>query len=236
MVWRWLLLLLLVMSLAACDTEEVPTVSPEEIVQKTADSLNQLPGFHFIIERTGAPAFVDPDGLIAFRRAEGDYTAPDKARAIVRVIAPGLVTEVNVISIGAVQWQTNIVTGAWEELPPNWGFNPAVLFDPAVGLPAILQNDLSELQLVGTEPLEGVTNDAVYRLTAVVAGDSIYQMSGTLIGPEAVTAEFWVDPATFHPLRILVTEPVPGSDEPSLWQVDFSQMGEVVAIEPPGEE
>ena len=217
----------------ACGADETPVLSPEEIVQQTADHLNQLGGFHFIVERTGAPAFVDPDGLIAFRRAEGDYVAPDKARAVVRVIVPGLVTEVSVISIGPVQWQTNVVTGEWEELPPNWGFNPAVLFDPEVGLPAILQNDLSELQLVATEPLDGVTSEDVYRLTAVVAGEAVYQMSGTLIGPDPVTAEFWVDPTTFDPLRIIVTEPVADSDEPSLWQVDFSQMGQTVTIEPP---
>ena len=233
MIIRWLFLLMLIGSLVACGADDPPALPPEEIVQATADHLNQLDGFHFIIERTGAPAFLDLDGLIAFRRAEGDYTAPDKARAVVRVIVPGLVTEVNVISIGAVQWQTNVVTGAWEELPPHWGFNPAALFDPTIGLPTILQNELSELELVGLEPLEGVTTDSVYRLTAVVAGDSIYQMSGTLIGPDPVTAEFWINPVTFDPIRILVTEPVPDSDEPSLWQVDFSQLGQAVAIEAP---
>jgi hypothetical protein len=233
MIIRWLLLMLLATVLVACSDDEPPVLSAEEIVQQTAVHLNQLSGFHFIIERTGAPAFLDPDGLIGFRSAEGDYVAPDKARATVRATLPGLVTEVNVISIGAVQWQTNVVTRAWEELPPNWGFNPAVLFDPDVGLPAILQNNLSNLQLVGLEQFEDNPDNLLYKLTADVAGSAIYEMSGTLIGPDTVTAELWITPETFELTRILVTEPVPDSDEPSLWQVDFSQFNQVVEIAPP---
>jgi hypothetical protein len=54
-----------------------------------------------------------------------------------------------------------------------------------------------------------------------------------LIGPDTVTAELWITPETFELTRILVTEPVPDSDEPSLWQVDFSQFNQVVEIAPP---
>jgi len=233
MIIRWLMMLLLVIVLVACDADEPAVLPPEEIVQQTADHLNQLTGFHFIIERTGAPAFLDPDGFIGFRSAEGDYVAPDKARAAVRVTIPGLVTDVSVISIGALQWQTNVVTGAWEELPPKWGFNPTVLFDPNIGLPAILQNHLTNLQLIGLEQLEEDGDDLLYKLTADVAGSAIYEMSGTLIGPDTVTAELWITPDTFELVRILVTEPVPDSDEPSLWQVDFSQFNQVVEIAPP---
>lgn len=233
MVIRWLTILLLIIGLAGCGDDEPPLPSAEEIVQETADRLNQLSAFHFIIERSGAPAFLDPDGLITFRRAEGDYVVPDKAQAVVQVTFPGFVTEVNAISIGASQWQTNLLTGAWEELPPNWGFNPIVLFAPDVGLPAILQNDLSNLQFVGIEQLEDNADKLLYKLTADVAGEAIYEMSGTLIGPDNVTAELWITRDTFELNRILVTEPVPDSDEPSLWQVDLSQFDQVVEIVPP---
>jgi lipoprotein LprG len=233
MLIRWLMMTLLVTILAACDNDEPSVLPPEEIIQQTADRLNQLTGFHFTIERTGAPAFLDPDGFIGFSSAEGDYVAPDKARAAVRVTVPGLVTDVSVIGIGTIQWQTNVVTGAWEELPPDWGFNPTVLFDPDVGLPAILQNDLSNLQLIGLEQLDDNSDNLLYKLTADVAGSAIYEMSGTLIGPDPVTAELWISPETFELNRILITEPVPDSDEPSLWQVDFSQFNQVVEIAPP---
>lgn len=233
MILRWLMMLLFMLALVGCGDEEPPVPSPEEIVRQTADHLNQLSAFHFTIERTGAPAFLDPDGLIAFRRAEGDYVAPDKARAVINVTVPGFATEVSVISIGASQWQTNVLTGAWEELPPNWGFNPIVLFDPDVGLPAILQNDLSNLQLIGNEQLDNNADKLIYKLTADVAGEAVYEMSGTLIGPDPVTAELWISPDTFELNRILITEPVPDSDEPTLWQVDFTQFNQAVEIAPP---
>jgi lipoprotein LprG len=205
----------------------------EEIVAKTADRLNELSGFHFVIDRDGAPAFLDPDNTLSFSFTEGDYVAPDKSQAVVRVIAPGLVTEVNVVSIDKIQWQTNVLTGAWEELPPNWGFNPAVLFDAAIGLPAILQNDLTDLQFVDSEQLEDGPDVYLYKLTAVASGESLYQMSGTLIGPETVTAEFWIMPETFELIRVIITEPEPERDEPSIWQVDFSQFNHVIEIVPP---
>ncbi len=228
----WMLFCLLLF-LTACGEDEPPALPAEELVGKTAVRLNQLSGFHFIIDRDGAPAYLDPDNTLSFSFAEGDYVAPDKSRASVRVIAPGIVTEVNVISIDQIQWQTNVLTGEWEELPPNWGFNPAVLFDSEVGLPAILQNELTELELVGSEKLEDGEDVLLYKLTAVVAGDALYEMSGTLIGPESVTADLWIHPETFDLIRVVIIEPVSDRDEPSIWQVDLGQFDNVVEIVPP---
>ncbi|HRQ38184.1 MAG TPA: LppX_LprAFG lipoprotein [Chloroflexota bacterium] len=222
-----------VLLLTACRSTELPELPPAEIVQNAADRMNTLPGFRFDISREGAPAYLDPDNILSFRRATGAYVAPDKALATVRVIGPGLITDVNVISIAETQWQTNVATGEWEELPPNWGFNPAVLFDASVGLPTILTNDVSNLQLGEPQNLKGNggPDQLLYYLTGDVAGERLYTMSGTLIGPQAVTVQMWIAPETFELVRVVVTEPEPG--EPSIWQVDFANYGEVVEIQPP---
>ncbi|RMG96237.1 MAG: LppX_LprAFG lipoprotein [Chloroflexi bacterium] len=234
MVQRILLLgVLLGVFVVACREAPPPELPPEEILQRSAERMQALSGFHFVIERTGAPAYLDPDGTISFRRAEGDYVAPDRTRAVVRVIAPGLVTDVNVVSVAAVQWQTNILTGAWEELPPNWGFNPAVLFDAEVGLQAVLTADFRNLSLVGTEKLDDGPDELLYVVSGDVAGERMYRMSGGLIGPEMVQARLWIRPSSFELVRALVTEPVAEASEPSVWQIDFSEFGRVVAIEPP---
>lgn len=228
---RILLLLLLLITVLGC-RNSAPPPTPEEIVTQAATRLSDTAGFHFAIELSGAPAFVDPpDNLLAFRRAEGDFAAPDRAQAVVRVIAPGLVTEVSVISVGDVQWQTNVLTGAWEALPPNFGFNPAVLFDEAVGLPLILQEDVSELTFVDTESLEDGPNGRFYHLTGRVAGERLFTMSSGLIGPATSDLDLWVTPETFELVRVTLTEPDVG--EPSVWQVDFSQYDEAAPIEPP---
>lgn len=221
--------------LTACRTNTLPELPPAEIVQNAADRMNEMPGFRFDISREGAPAYLDPDNVLSFRRATGAYVAPDKAVATVRVIGPGLITDVDVISIAETQWQTNVATGEWEELPPNWGFNPAVLFDASVGLPTILTNDVSNLQLAEPQNLNesGGPDQLLYHLTGDVAGERLYEMSGTLIGPQPVTVELWIAPETFELVRVVVTEPEPAAGEPSIWQVDFANYGEVVDIQPP---
>lgn len=216
--------------LTACGGDAPADLPPQEMVARAAAQMERLPGFHFVIDRSGAPAFVDPDETISFGGAVGDYVAPDRARATVRVILPGLVTELNVISIGAVQWETNVATGQWDELPPNWGFNPAALFDPEVGLPTILAHDLAEAALAGTERVGGTE---LYLVTGRVAGERPFRLSNGLIGPEPLAAQLWIAPETFELHRLVVTEAAAEGSEPSVWQIDFSEFGQVVAIEPP---
>ena len=222
---------------AACRTPPPPALPPAEIVQRAAARMKAMDGFHFVIDRSGGPAYLDPAETLSFRRAEGDFVAPDRARAVVRVVTPGLVTEVSVVSVAAVQWQTNVLTGQWEELPPNWGFNPAVLFDADVGLQAILAADVTDLVLAGTETLADGPDKPLYALAGRVAGERLYQMSGSLIGPEPSAVQLWLAPETFELHRVIVTEPSAdepsAADEPSVWQVDFSDFDQVVAIEPP---
>ncbi len=235
LVMGWWLVVVLTAVTACNTTPKLPELPPEEIIQNAAGRMNAMAGFQFDISREGAPAYLDPDEILSFRRAAGAYVAPERAIATVRIIGPGLITDVDVISIAETQWQTNVATGAWEELPPNWGFNPAVLFDEKVGLQAILTADITNLQQGEPQNLKdaGGPDQLLYYLSGDVSGEKLYEMSGTLIGPERVAVEMWVAPETFELIRVLVTEPIPGAAEPSLWQLDFSNFGEVVEITPP---
>ena len=220
----------------ACNDPNLPDIPAEELVQLSAERLKDSEGFQFTIKRDGAPAFLDPGETLSFRRALGAYVAPDRALATVRVIGPGIITDVDVISVAEIQWQTNVVTNAWEELPPNWGFNPAVLFDDEIGIQAVLLADLSDIQLAEPENLaesEG-PDELLYSVTAVASGENVYQMSGYLIGPESVTMQLWIVPETFELARIVVREPEPDSEEgESIWQVDIFNYDELIDIQPP---
>lgn len=233
----YLFLLVLLLSVGACQSEEAPELSAEEIVMNTAVRMAETAGFRFRIVQDGAFVYVDPDGILAFRSAEGVYTAPDKAAASVKIIAPGLITDVEVISIGETQWQTNVLTQAWEELPPNWGFNPTVLFDDEIGLQAILAQDVTDLQFLGTENLaESDGPDGEFlKVSGKVAGERLLEMSGGLIGKQPAEVTLWVQPETFELMRIALTEPVPDAEESSNWVVDFANYDQVVEIEPPVE-
>src|SRR3989337_1025635 len=121
-------------ALSACSAAPSPDLPVDEIVSRSAARMRSMSGFHFLIEREGASAFLDPQDTLSFRRAEGEYASPDRVQATIRVIAPGMVAEISVISIGAVQWETDFLTGEWQEVPPDWGVKPAVLFDPQSGI------------------------------------------------------------------------------------------------------
>lgn len=229
-------LFLLIVPLVACQqAEPEPELSPEMLVAETAVRLGELSGFHFSMETSGPPAFLD-EGTLALRRLQGDFVAPDRVRAVVRVAVTGLVTEVRVIGIGDQQWQTNVLTGAWEPLPPSDGLNPANLFNEASGLPAVLAQDLSEITLVGSETVDGVALEVI---TAVVAPQRLASMSSNLIAAQPtdtpITVRLWLEPESRDLYRLLLTEPLPNEDEPRIWQVDLSQFDQTVTIEPPTE-
>ncbi len=197
----------------------------------SAEKMRSLAGFHFEIDRDGALAYLDSGKTLAFGAGGGDYVAPDRARAQVKIIAPVFVTTVSVISVGEIQWETNVVTGAWTELPPDWGFNPTVLFDPNVGIQSILSNDLSNVVLEEPTEIEG---ELVYLISADVAGENLYKLSGFLIGPDPSTIQLWIKPETFEMMRVQIVDPPDADqDEDAIWIIDFSKFDNVVEIEPP---
>jgi lipoprotein LprG len=243
--WLWILVLrsgkpaaLLAIAaavcLAGCSSAPALDRPPEELVWSAADRMRGMSGFRFLIEREGAPAFLDVENTLSFRRAEGEYAAPDRVRAEIRVIAPGMVAEIRVISIGRVQWETNFLTGEWEELPPGWGFNPAVLFDPESGIQEALVLDLTDVVLVGAEELVELPGQTLFHLRGAIEGGRLFEVSYGMIGPDPAEAELWIAPETYELHRLLLVEP--GEEEDTIWTIDFWDFDQAAEISPPSSE
>lgn len=207
---------------------------PAEIVDRAVGALTAASGFRFSIDRGGAPAYLDAGETISFRRAEGVYIAPDRARATVRVIVPGLVAEVSMIAIGDRYWETNLLTRAWVELPAGQAFNPADLFDAADGLPSLLESGLSDLAYAGLVELEEVPGVSLFEVRGTLDTAALYDLSFNLIGPDPAAVQLWVHPETFETYRIVIVEPAASGEEPTTWQVDFWDFGAEESISPPG--
>jgi hypothetical protein len=195
--------------------------------------MKALSGFRFLIERTGALAFLDSDRSLAFRRAEGNFVAPDRAQATIRVIAPGLVTEVKVVTIGGVQWETNPLTDEWHQLPPNWGFNPASLFDTETGIQPVLEADLTDLKHQGFEELEEFPGLPLITFEGQMAGDRLHRLSFGLMNSAPKATRLWIAPETYELYRLKITEPALNGDEERVWQVDFWNFDQTIEIVPP---
>lgn len=225
--------ILVVALFAGCREPEPEALPPEEIIQNSAERMNGMSGFEFVIERSGEPVYLDPNETVAFRRAEGHYVAPDSAQAVVTIITPGLVSEVGVISIGGTQWESNLLAPDWQEIPSDWAFDPAVLFDSEIGIQSILLSDLSELALEGSEVVEDGPDVKLYIVSGTLGGERINEMSYGTIGPETMSIRLWIAPETFELFRVLITDPSQGGEEPTIWQVDFRKFDETIEIEPP---
>ncbi len=231
----WLLLIgALLLLLGSCGEAEEPTPDAQVIITSASQRMADLEGFRFTISMTGLPVFLDSDETLALKTAEGFFATPDKAIGTVSIQAPGLVTEVDIISIGSEQWLTNILTGEWMALPPDWGFNPAILFDTTEGFVAILTADLIEPMVTGTEKIDDGPDKKLYRLEGRLDGERLAELTLGLIGPEPSDVTLWVDPETFTIARVTVLNPAGGDeDSASIWQLDFNRFGEIVSIEPP---
>ncbi len=229
-----LLIVLLAGLLAASCGEQEPTPpAADEILAQSVARMQDLAGYAFNLDPSGAPVPLDQDGLLTLGKAEGNYVAPDEAIAVVTVSTPGLVTEVSLISIGDQQWLTNPLTGRWEALPAGWGLDPKALVNPDTGLLGILAGDISQLSLTGTEELEDGPDQGLYALTGMVEGGRIAELSAGMIGPEPMPIQLWIAPDSYELVRVVLSETTPGAEEPTRWQLDFSQFDQTVEISPP---
>lgn len=190
-------------------------------------------GFRFSIDRTGAAAYLDPLEILSLTRLEGDFIAPDQVQAVVRVTTAGIVTDISFIGIGDRQWQTNPLSGKWESLPTGAAFNPATLFDPMVGLQAILGSDLDDIELTGNAEIETLPGIQLFHLTGRLSGEGTSQITYGLIDPETMNAELWITPDTYEIQRIILIEHSDDPEKTRTWQLDFWDYDLDLEINPP---
>ncbi|MDD2921906.1 MAG: LppX_LprAFG lipoprotein [Anaerolineales bacterium] len=230
----WAGLIVLGALLTGCGNSQLEKFSPNEIVSRAAERMASLTGFEFLVDRFGAPAFLDFNETISFRRAEGQYVNPDRVYAKVRVIAPGLVAEVQLINIEGEQWETNLLSGEWQISDTNYTFNPSLLFDPNQGIPFILANHLKDTSLIGMEEIPEVPGKKLYAITANMQGEYANAMTYGMIDKDPLDVKVWIEPNTFDVYRIILVDPADaGEAEPTTWQIDFWNFGKTFDIQKP---
>jgi lipoprotein LprG len=228
-------LVLLIVGVSACGSGPEPTVTPAlpplEMAQRAADVMTSVESMHFIIEREGKAVYIDAGQLLAFSRAEGDLRLPDRMRALVRVATAFSPIELGMVVLGDEQYATDPITGEWGVLPPEWGqFNLLVLFAPDTGLQQLLRTGVSDLKLEGTEKLD---ERLYYRLSGRASGEKMRDMTMGFIGQGDVELEVWVDVKDFYVRQIHLVESETDPEDPTAWNIQFSNFEEPVDIEPP---
>lgn len=236
-----LLSLMLAVLLAACGGDNptaTPTVppptptpvkplTPSEIAKQSADKLNAVNSLHFIVDIKAGQ--VDIYNGITFKKAEGDFSKPDKFRAKLRVTVA--IAQVDAETVGMDNQQYLLLTNlskSWVTLPANVGFKADVLFDPQKGVGAVVQK-IDNIELVGTESLDGVE---VYHLKGIVKGADVSPLTAGTLGKNDVDFNVWTGKTDFLTRRVTFKERSTNANA-SDWQLDFSKFDVPVTINRP---
>lgn len=222
--------LLLVSLLVTACTPDIPQLPPAEVITRAGEAMLKAPSFHFKIDLSGKPVVLNQLTQLALRSAEGDFSRPDKMGVHLKVLAAGLAAELDMIALGAEQYLTNVLTKKWEVLPPEFGFNPAIMFDPQMGLEQTLKGGLDNPHWIGVETLDGKN---IYHLQGSISGERLQGMSGGLISTGPVDADLWVEPNTYLPRQAVIVDKNSDPDKPTTWTMTFSSYGKDVNITAP---
>jgi len=231
-----ILLFFISLILGACSPATPTPLPPREIVTQAAQKLLHTQSLHFVIEFSGAPTYLDSAHTLTLRRVEGDIVRPDRMRASVKVAAPGVYLLIQAIGIGDEQFATNPLNGQWQKIPPEWGFNPAILFQSDTGLSAILA-DVHNLAILSDETIE---NQRHYHLRGQVSGSKIAPLTGWLVGQGDVAFELWVGADDLYLRRARLIDTATGGSAPggtptppAQWNMDLSKFNLPVTINAP---
>ena len=231
----FILILSLISILAAgCSPEPEEVITPEMILADGVNHMASLAGFEFSITQTGPAIFLDADELVEFGSALGHYVAPDQALTTVTITALGMLTEITVISLPDMQWASNPLSGAFQELPDTYLFKPTQYLDPTTGFFPSLGSGTIDVVMEGEEELEEMPGLPLTHLSGTIPGEIIFEISKGLIDIDAMSADMWLDTASNEVHRVVLTDQSPGDGaDASVWTIDFWSFGETIEISAP---
>ncbi len=215
--------------ISACGPD-IPSIPPDDVINRAGDAMLSAPSFHFKIDIEGVPVYLNKLAQLSLRSAEGDFARPDRMGVHLKVIAAVAAAEMDMIALGNEQYITNVLTKKWEVLPPEFGFNPPIMFDPKVGLEQLLKSGLDNPHWIGIETVDGQN---AYHLQGSVSGEKLQGMSGGLISKGPVDVDLWLEPDTNLPRKAVIVDRSTDPDKPTTWTMTFSSYGKDVNITAP---
>jgi LppX_LprAFG lipoprotein len=232
------LLITLVAAVAACggddddsteeaDEDSTPEETPQEFLDSSADALEQVSSFHFLLthENGGTEIVLD----LEMERAEGDVVTPDRLRADVEAEGPGGIdVNVEVIAIGEEFFFENPFGGGFIDAD----FSIQDILDPTQGAIALLRSAPENAELGDTEDIGGVETQIV---TATIDSGQFDTLIPAADPGLPVEVTLWIGVDDRLPYRIQMVGPL-NEDEPD----DIERLIEIsdhnnadVEIEPP---
>jgi hypothetical protein len=220
--------------ISGCGATGEEALTAEEALAQSFTTMSSLDGFHFLILTEGKEAYLDQQETIVFLEAEGDFAAPDRVAGDIKVKFMTMVAEVSIINIAEMKWETNMLTGAWQESTTDYAFQPLSLLNPDSGIIAVIAKDAFDLVMEEGAALEELPGQELIKLSGSLTGTRVSELSFGLIDDETLGVELWITPGSFELNRLVITDPMnPDEEVDTTWTMDFWNFGETADIQPP---
>jgi len=219
----WLLTVTAILLVACAGPKPTPTAG--DMLKRAGDAMLAMKSAQFKLTREGAPVVLDEKNATTFSEATGQYQAPDRVSATLKVSLAGTLLHVDLLWLPEGNFISNPLTGVFEKAPADLPFNGVALFK-ASGISAVLKDKIQNPKLVGEEKLDDVDT---YHLSGEVNGQELAFLSAnafTASGPYPV--EVWIEKSTFNLVRVHIAEP--NGDG---WLIEMFDIGKPVEIKAP---
>jgi lipoprotein LprG len=202
----------------------------EAILAKASERLAEVESLHFTLEIEGE-TFIDDTGTIQLESAEGDLERPDKVSVEFQVSLFGAGTvSIRMITIGEESWTTDLITGNWGDAPPEFGYDPSVLYDNQNGLGPVM----GKLETAEIDGVEEIDDRECHHIVGTVSNEVITPLTAGTMSGDDIAIELWIDTETSDLLKVRVVEPEnPEKENPATWELTLSRFNDKVTIEPP---
>ena len=202
-----------------------PTPTPDELLDRAAQAVSAMTSAQFSLTREGASAVLDPSTHTIFTEATGQYQAPNRVSASVKVSAGETVFQLEMRWLPEGNYITNPLTQTWTKMPPDFKFNGAAVFGPE-GMASVLKDGIENVTLVGAETVE---DQEAYHLKGEAAGDKVAPITAGLLSAEAsYPVEVWMETSLSNVVRVHIAEP-----DGSGWVIDLFDINRPVDIKAP---
>lgn len=227
---QFILTALIVSSLTAPQALAQDDPSVDDLLATATERLNETDAMDFNMKIDGT-MYVDEATTIQLLGAEGTMQRPNRVDVTFTAIVLGRQQiSIRMINIGDESWITDIVTGKWVPSPPEFGYNPSILFDAKDGLGPVMER-MDDPEIVGSEEIDG--RDA-WHVSATADGDIIKVMTSNTVRGSENTLDIWIDKETSDILQISIAEPTDEDlEDPATLTLRLSDHGKDVNIEPP---